>query len=788
MLQMPDADWVVLKAGLDALARRYGFAQRDGLSLGTRVSRRQPLRVYRTRSTDGAERGARPYETSVLSLSPLRMSCSCADFVRSALGLCKHGLVVLEALETEGVFERRQPMQSLTVNSARLTWDSYQMPLGPSDRLQRLRLIAPARKQAPDGWKDGQLMSRTLSSPERRLSAIEALERMIARGAIAAEPAVITLLAEERRRAQRVQEGAHTVSQAMRQLKTLKRKLYPYQRAGVQRFFAAGQLLLADDMGLGKTTQAIAACHGLYEAQCMQRGLLIVPAALKGQWKREWEATTHVPLSVAEGSQAERSRLYASIKRGFVVIGYEQLLRDLPLVMKYAPELVVLDEAQRIKNWATKSAAYVKALAPKYRLVLTGTPMENRFDELASIMDFVDDLALEPKWRLTPFHSQVDGDGARGKAGARHLSTLRERLSDKMVRRVRKEVLEQLPARSDTRVPVELTPVQRAAHDDLRRPIASILQASAKRPLKQHEFLQLMSLLTRQRMICNGMAQIEFQDAWPRCQSARPTPAFLEGLFAPKLSVLRGLVEQVVIGQRRKAIMFSQWRNMVRLSEWAVRDLLAAADMRALFFTGAESAKTRERAIAEFHDDPRAAILFLTDAGGVGLNLQHAASCCVNLELPWNPAVLEQRIGRIYRLGQRAPIDVYNLVSEGGIEARIAALVERKRAVFSGLFDGTSDDVIFEGQSSFLDGIKKLVEPVALPLPLAEDLEIEEPEAPPPAAAPAPAHAWLAGLQIEKLDDGSLRIAAPAELAEPLAALFDQLARGLRSGELTKPA
>lgn len=517
---------------------------------------------------------------------------------------------MLEALETQGVFERRLPPQSLTVNTAVLTWDSHQMPLGSSDRLQRLRLITPARQREPDGWKEGRLISRTLSSPERRLSAVKALEKQIARGTLQAEPAVVTLLAEERTRVDHVESCARSVSEAMRQLSTLKRKLYPYQREGVRRFFTAGQLLLADDMGLGKTTQAIAACHGLYEAGCVQRGLLIVPAALKGQWKREWEVTTHVPLTVAEGSQAERTRLYANTKRGFVVIGYEQLLRDLPAVIKYAPELVVLDEAQRIKNWATKSAAYVKALAPKYRLVLTGTPMENRFDELASIMDFVDDLALEPKWRLTPFHSQVDGDGARGKAGARHLSTLRDRLSDKMVRRVRKEVLAQLPARSDTRIPVELTPVQLAAHDDLRRPIASILQAATKRPLKQPEFLQLMSLLTRQRMICNGMAQVEFQDSWPRCQSAQPTPTFLEGLFAPKLSVLRGLVEQIVIGQRRKAVMFSQWRNMVRLSEWAVRDLLAAADMRAVFFTGAESAKTREQAIVAFHEDPRATIMF----------------------------------------------------------------------------------------------------------------------------------------------------------------------------------
>jgi superfamily II DNA or RNA helicase len=780
--QMVDADWVTLKAALDALARRHGFAVRDGLVVATPLRISMPLRTYRTRGQQDKQRTPRPYETALLSLAPLRMSCSCADFVRSSLGLCKHCLVVMEALHGQSGKKGLRASAPATVEASTLVWDSFQPPLSSSDRLARLRLLQPARRSPLQGWKDGRLSARTLSDPEQRLSVIRGLQKLIERGRIEAEPAVPTLLAEEQARAARALDHASGVSAALPMLKTLQRKLYPYQRAGVKRFFEAGRLLLADDMGLGKTTQAIAACHGLFEAGLIRRGLLIVPAALKGQWQREWESTTSVPLTRVEGSQAERIQLYAHAKRGFLIIGYEQLLRDFAAVSKYQPEIVVLDEAQRIKNWATKSAAYVKALDPKYRLVLTGTPMENRFDELASIMDFVDDLALEPKWRLTPFHN------TEGNTGARHLSTLRARLSHAMLRRARTEVLSELPARSDTRVPVELTPVQRDAHEDLRRPIASLLQAAAKRPLKQPEFLQLMSLLTRQRMICNGMAQVGFQQDWPRCQAAQPNHAFLETLFAPKLSALRGLVEQVVLGQQRKAVVFSQWRNMIRLSEWAVRDLLSRANARAVFFTGAESPRQREQAIVDFHDDPRAVIMFLTDAGGVGLNLQHAASCCINLELPWNPAVLEQRIGRIYRLGQRAPIDVYNLVGENCIESRIAVLVENKRAVFAGLFDGTSDEVVFQGQSSFLDGIKKLVEPVPVPLKAAEELDHPVTDGlDPEPAAPPPSEDFTQGLQIERLDDGSLRIAAPPHLAKSLATLLEQLAQGLRSSHSPSP-
>ena len=120
-------------------------------------------------------------------------------------------------------------------------------------------------------------------------------------------------------------------------------------------------------------------------------------------------------------------------------------------------------------------------------------------------------------------------------------------------------------------------------------------------------------------------------------------------------------------------------------------------------------------------------MLFASDAGGVGLNLQRAANACINLELPWNPAVLEQRIGRIYRLGQSRPIDVYNLVSEQGIESRIAELVGSKQAFFKGLFDGTTDAVVFERSGSFLSRIERIVVPAISPAPArAEDVSVAE--------------------------------------------------------------
>jgi superfamily II DNA or RNA helicase len=596
-------------------------------------------------------------------------------------------------------------------------------------RTPRAALLGPARQASRSEPRVWTVPEQLLLDPERRQRLLEDLARLMvdASSGVAIDPAVRALVAEELARSTRVQRGRADAPRLLGQLDSLGRKLYPYQLEGVERFITHGRLLLADDMGLGKTTQAIAACHVLHRSKKVRRGLLIVPAALKPQWVREWQATTDIAITSVDGSPEARARVYRQPKTPFLVIGYEQLLKDLSLVHEFAPDVVVLDEAQRIKNYATKTAVYVKSLTPSYRLVLTGTPMENRLEELASVLDWVDDIALTPKWRLEPWHTFREGDGGDGRTGARNLDTLRARMAPCMLRRVRREVLSQLPSRTDTRVPVPMTREQQSEHDDLIQPIAALIATAARRPLRQPEFLKLMSLLTTQRIISNGLGQLRFDEVWPALQGSRPEPALLEGLFMPKLVELRRIIRDVVIEQGRKLVVFSQWRRMLRLAAWSLGDVLGDAGQRAVFFTGAESPRQRSQSIVEFHDDPKTSVMLLSDAGGVGLNLQHAASACINLELPWNPAVVEQRIGRIHRLGQKSPIDVYNLVTEQGIEARIAALIATKKALFGGLFDGTTDSVRFEGQGSFLSDVEKLVAPLPdLPAAAAPPLNADD--------------------------------------------------------------
>jgi SNF2 domain-containing protein/helicase-like protein/SWIM zinc finger len=789
------ADFAVARDALDALLRRLESSRDDDLVVrsappGFRVGRRGrgklPARVYNVWLGDIGD-----------------ASCSCPDFAKAALGLCKHVLAVLAN-------PRRHRFTPLA-----LRWDPVRPLTGPGDwfsrvwhdprvklprQLAAMFQAAPAARPIDPAWL----------GEERRVATVELLIAACHRDPELAEPALLPQL--ERERAALARRWAIRGRELDQLLRGMKQKLYRYQREGVERFLGVGRLLLADDMGLGKTAQAIASCHALFAAGKVRRAVVVAPAALKPQWAREWRTFTDLELVTVDGHPEERARVYRRRADGVLLVNYEQLLRDLALVRGYDPDLVILDEAQRIKNWETKTAGVVKRLEPTWRLVLTGTPMENRVEELASIMEWVDEHALEPRWRLPGWHT-VRVDGGREVIGARNLDTLRQRLAPNMLRRIRSAVLAQLPPRRDLRISVELTEPQLTAHSELDRPIAELVSKARRRPLTQAEFLRLMQVLTQQRMICNGMALRDFVEVWPTLErTRRRSESLLAKLDSPKLVELRSRISDLVVTQQRKVVVFSQWRRMLRLAAWVTADILARAGVRAAFFTGEETQRRRTENLVAFHDDPATRILFATDAGGVGLNLQRAASCCINLELPWNPAVLEQRIGRIFRLGQTQPVDIFNLVAASGIEDRIAGLVGDKRALFVGLFDGTSDEVPFDSAGSFMTRVHEIIRPVLPPSELeieaAEDAvdrpdenldpeDAEIPSAPPIAVAPetpttraivepGDVVSLMSGIQIRPLEDGRIALELPRVAATALGSLLRALAAAVE-GPSTGP-
>jgi len=824
------ADWPVHLAAMEALLRRAESARREALRVCSKPPGGEPFGLYETRRS---HEPVRPYGTLLESLDPLEGRCDCPDFLRSSLGVCKHLFAVLDHVTSRPRGSRRALDRAAATRPApRLTWRPWRPLTGKGDWMEQVALLGGANGGIPQRAPAARvqrwfvrgpgnvwhLRNTFLGRPRPRLRLVQELSSALPRHrgkTSAADPALRTLLREEARRLEHVVANEKDAGRLARALRSLSRKLYPYQIDGVRRLFAEGRLLLADDMGLGKTAQAVAACHALWRTGKVSRGLIVVPASLKSQWQREWSAFSDAPTEIVWGSADERRTIYRRRPRGFLIVNYEQILRDLDLVLEWNPGIVVLDEAQRIKNWATKTATCVKRLRPAYRLVLTGTPMENRIEELASIMDWIDDRALEPKWRLGPWHS-VHSDGSKEVTGARNLDTLRDRLSHCMLRRRRSEILSQLPPRTDTNLAVELTPAQREEHDALNQPIAVLAHKARRRPLTQAEFLRLMSLLTTQRIIANGLAQFDYANVWPGLSKVGSrSEALLSGLSSPKLIELREIVTRIVVQQDRKVVVFSQWLRMLRLAHWAVEDVLRDHGLRAAFFTGRESQQQRTRNLVDLHDDPATRVLFATDAGGVGLNLQRAATACVNIELPWNPAVLEQRVGRIYRLGQRQPIDVYNLVSQDSIEARIATLVADKRALFRGLFDGDSNEIRFERSGNLLSRLEHVIgsgeaaprpgpDPEPDEDPGQEERELDEMvlaadesrDAPEPEEPREPAASGevalpaapeirrlFSELAIRPTKSGGLRIEASAEAAATLAALFEGMAQMLGRAE-----
>ena len=586
------------------------------------------------------------------------------------------------------------------------------------------RLVAKFKPAANGIWQLKQLPSRGERAHQRAALLDELIEAVeAAKRHLIVDTAVLPMLQREKERITWSAEYSRR-KQSLLAKSPLASKLYPYQKQGVEMALIRGRLLLGDDMGLGKTYQGIAWAEALLCSGTIKRLLVITPAALKEQWRREWRNATGRQVIVVEGMPDERTKIYRQL-HPVLLVNYELLLRDFDEIAPIAGEAVILDEAQRIKNYATQTAQQVKRLHPRFRLVLTGTPMENRIQELCSLMDWVDNNAMGPYWRLDAELAFGDGSG-NGKSGVQGLHLIRERLRPHFLRRKREEVLKQLPPRTDTPMTVAVTEPQIEIHKELAAKVAKLMQIMQDRPLTPEEHIRLMALLTKMRIVSNGLAQFQYDDLWPSLKHDISPEKRIPSLSSPKLGIFRSLVEGLLPQNGVKVVVFSQWQRMLHLAHWSIRDLLEEADHDAVFFTGSESQKRRTENIVRFHDDPDVRFFFATDAGGVGLNLQKAASVCINLELPWNPAVLEQRIGRIYRLGQNDPVQIFNLITEGTIEERITSLVGRKRAVFTELFDGTSNEVVFDDKENFYRQINTVMQEFVSPPEVAAATEEAE--------------------------------------------------------------
>ena len=286
----------------------------------------------------------------------------------------------------------------------------------------------------------------------------------------------------------------------------LKAPLYPYQAEGALFAVRAGRTLIGDDMGLGKTIQAIAATEILAQDFGVSRVLVVCPTSLKYQWQSEIMRFSgrqgENAVRVINGGRAERQKDYA-LDDFCKITNYEKLGPDLDLIAAWAPELVIVDEAQRVKNWNTFAARALKRVDSPYAIVLTGTPLENKLEELISIVQFVDQHRLVPSWKLLHEH-QVKDEAGRV-TGYTGLEKIGQTLAPVMIRRHKSEVLRQLPSRIDQNFLVPMTEMQMLYHQENAAVVARIVQRWRKTKfLSDKDQRRLTCALQNMRMSCNS--------------------------------------------------------------------------------------------------------------------------------------------------------------------------------------------------------------------------------------------------------------------------------------------
>lgn len=427
--------------------------------------------------------------------------------------------------------------------------------------------------------------------------------------------------------------------------------LMDFQVEGVRALLGNDRLLLADDMGLGKTVQAIAAIRILCHRRDVTRALLIVPASLLDQWTREFARwAPELRLIPIRGAFRERSWQWRTDAH-VALISYESFRADAAANRSTGPlrrmwDLVVIDEAQKIKNRDTDISREVKRLRRRRSWALTGTPLENQEDDLASILEFVD---------------HTDHGAPRIYAPSR---ALLQRHQELQLRRKKQDVLTQLPPKQIITVRLPLQPAQRAAYERAER--AGIIQ------LRQHgetlRIAHILELITRLKQLCNR------------------DPVSGE---SAKLADIRERL-QTLIAEGHRALLFSQYTDDRFGVAAAARHLTAA---NPLTYTGALSGSARDAVIQRFKSDPRHQALILSlRAGGAGLNLQEA-SYVFHLDRWWNPAVERQAEDRAHRLGQSYPVTVIKYTCLDTIEERIERVLAHKQHLFDEIVDDVSLDL-----------------------------------------------------------------------------------------------
>ncbi len=629
------------------------------------------------------------YIIEIRSLTSPLNTCNCPDHFINRLGTCKHVEAVLLKIEKG---KKRRFQIAATMGSPRVE-------IFLDRRDEKIKIHWPTNSRPRSKLRD--LLEPFFSSDGTLLrdaiDILPQLHRTIAdapkalRNKIRLSQLMTPWLERKTQHAGRNkarQTFDRDIASGKRKLDVVNVPLYPYQQEGMRHLAFTERALLADEMGLGKTVQAIAASELLRQLQGVQRVLVISPASLKAEWEEQIDKFTQLSSLIIQGSRAARLQQYRQ-DSFFYLCNYEQIMVDAVEIQSIlAPDIIILDEAQRIKNWQTKTANTIKKLKSRYAFVLTGTPLENRIDEIYSIVQFLDPHLFGPLFRFNRDFYDLDEKGQA--QGYKNLDELHRRLRPVMLRRKKEEVEGDLPGRTINNYFVSMTEEQALRYDEYNSRVARLMAMAKRRPLRKEEWEKLQIWLACMRMLCD-------------------TPYILdqECTDSPKLEELEKILIDLLDEGDHKCIIFSEWTRMLDL----VCGLADRLGISYALHTGKIHQKKRREEIRRFKDDSDCRLFLSSDAGSTGLNLQNA-DIVINLDMPWNPAKLEQRIARAWRKHQKRSVQVINLICEHSIEHRMLHLLDQKQNLAQSVVDGSGEITSMKmpsGRTAFMERMETLM-------------------------------------------------------------------------------
>lgn len=634
------------------------------------------------------------YLVEIRSLSEKINSCNCIDFQINGLGTCKHIESVLLTLKKQG---KRKFYQAAKNQSPHIEIFLNRYPSDPIKSAISIKWPDNFNKDSETYSALDQFFSQNGFLVGEPLKNILLLKNTV-KTLNEKDNATIRFSAHIDEFCDRLRKEQYhkifcddflvDIKSGKRNFEYLKHPLYPYQQDGILHLAFKKRALLGDEMGLGKTVQAIGACELLHHIQGVEKVLVIATASLKAEWEEQIAKFTDSKSLIIQGAKANRLKQYGQ-SAFYYLTNYEQILYDSADIQRLlVPDIIILDEAQRIKNWHTKVAKAVKMLSCPYAFVLTGTPLENRIDDIYSIVQFLNPHLFGSLFRFNREFYTLDEKGRS--IGYKNLDKLHHQLKPILLRRRKSEVEEQLPERIINNYFVAMNDAQIGRYSEYEAKVAKLLRFAKERPLTKEESEKLQKYLACMRMLCD-------------------TPYILDENCreSPKLQELEKILEGIIENQHNvKIIIFSEWERMLQL----IRELANKVGIGYAWHTGSVNQNKRRDEINRFKGQDDCCLFLSTDAGSVGLNLQ-VANIVINMDLPWNPAKLEQRIARAWRKNQQRNVQVINLISEGTIEHRMVDLLNKKSALAKTiLYDGSIKEMeLPSGKNAFIEQIENLL-------------------------------------------------------------------------------